>query len=158
MHGYNLPMLQRALSAILVLTAACAAPAPLDWSSSRIPKDASVAVFAVDKAGRPWPIVAGLYEAELLRLGLRVVDRSRLDGLIEEQKLGATGLVRAQEAARLGEMAGATHILYCAQAGFNQCALRISKVERGEVVASVPAVGVGLLPIRRALRNAVLGR
>lgn len=151
-------MPRRALSAVLVLAAACAAQAPLDWSAARIPKDASVAVFAVDKAGRPWPIVAGLYEAELLRLGLRVVDRARLDGLIEEQKLGAAGLVRAQEAARLGEMAGATHILYCAQAGFNQCSLRVSQVERGEIVAAVPAVGIGALPIRRALRDAVLGR
>lgn len=136
---------------------ACGPSRPIDWSSGRIPRDSSFAVLALDKSGKPWVEVAGLYEGELLRLGFRVVDRARLETLVEEQKLGLTGLLAANEAARIGQMAGASHVLTCTPSGFNQCALRIVSISRGEVIASTSYVGINAGSARQALRSAIEG-
>jgi TolB-like protein len=108
--------------------------------------------------------------------GLRVVDRSTLRGILEEQELARTGQVDAQTAARVGKLVGARYVItgvFTALFGNFRLDGRIVDVETGEVLkteevreerakiyelivelASRITTGVELPPLAAAIREA----
>lgn len=69
--------------------------------------------------------------------GLRVVDRSRINALIQEQDLGATGRVDAATAARVGQIVGARYVVLGGFVDFYgdfRLDLRVVNVETSEIV------------------------
>lgn len=68
---------------------------------------------------------------------LRVVERSRLRALMEEQDLGASGRVDAETAARIGRIVGARYLVtggFIDFYGDFRLDLRVFNVETGEIV------------------------
>jgi TolB-like protein len=108
--------------------------------------------------------------------GLRVVDRSILRGILEEQELARTGQVDAQTAARVGKLVGARYVItgvFTDLFGNFRLDGRIVDVETGEVLkteevreerakiyelivelASRITTGVELPPLAAAIREA----
>jgi curli biogenesis system outer membrane secretion channel CsgG len=69
--------------------------------------------------------------------GLRVVERSRIKQLIEEQDLGASGRVDAQTAARLGKLVGARYMIsgsFMDNHGNMRLDIRVVNTETSEIV------------------------
>lgn len=90
----------------------------------------------------------GLQQALMYELGqntsLRVIDRSTLRELLEEQDLGASGRVDPQTAARIGRVVGARYVVaggFIDLFGDFQLTGRIVDVETTEVVRSAQARG-----------------
>ncbi len=105
-----------------VLAAACAAPRPAPRSDSRkdralelnkekgatvavIPLQNSTGMSGYDGLGA---ILAEVIMAKLSEVdGIRLVEREKLEALLDEMKLGASGVIDARTAARIGNLLGA---------------------------------------------------
>jgi TolB-like protein len=75
---------------------------------------------------------------------LRVVERERLQAVLQEQKLTATGKIDTKTAARIGKLLGARHLVlgsYFDVAGSLRVDARLVDVETGEIVKSLGAQG-----------------
>ncbi|MBI3946737.1 MAG: discoidin domain-containing protein [Armatimonadetes bacterium] len=78
-----------------------------------------------------------LYDEMLLYPEFAVVERARLQDLLQEQRIGESGLVDSDTAARLGKLLGASHALLgevLTTAGSCKLALRLAEVETGRVL------------------------
>lgn len=82
----------------------------------------------------------------LVRTGkVEVVERERLNKVLEEQKLGATGLVDPETASRIGKLVGAEYVLLgrVVRRGMKvEVDLRLVSVATGKVVAASSAEGL----------------
>jgi len=85
--------------------------------------------------------IAGMLISELsTRPGIRLVDRSETQRLLDEQNLAASGRVDAATAARVGRMVGARYMIagtYIDLYGDFRLDARIIDVETGEIVTVV---------------------
>lgn len=71
-----------------------------------------VAIFKMDRLSyRENDKVSDLLTHEFLRLGYDVVERTEIERLIKEQKLGASGFVDPNQAVAIGKLAGADSIV-----------------------------------------------
>lgn len=71
-----------------------------------------IAIFKMDRLSyRDGDKISDLLTHELLRLGYDVVERTEIEKLIKEQKLGASGFVDPDQAVAIGKMAGADSIV-----------------------------------------------
>lgn len=71
-----------------------------------------VAIFKMDRLSyRENDRISDLLIHEFLRLGYDVVERSELERLVKEQKLGASGFVDPNKAVEIGKLAGADSIV-----------------------------------------------
>jgi TolB-like protein len=115
----SLPFLRRAstLGALALGLAASAAPSLHAQAADRRP---TVAVLNFDNAAMVnnadyEPLSKGMAEMLITTLsgnpGVRVVERSQLQRLIDEQNLGSSGRVDKETAVRIGKMVGALHML-----------------------------------------------
>ena len=111
----------------------------------------TIAVLYFDYGGKKTdlePLREGLAQmliSDLAELGeIRVVERARLNALLEEQKLGASGKVDAATAARIGKLLGARELVlgsYFDLAGALRIDARVVEVETGKIVRSVGVNG-----------------
>ena len=107
--------MKRLASSVVVVVAAIAV-AMASMSPARA-AELRVAVLAFDNAG-PAEFEAlgkGLQSMVTTDLAavsaLRLVERARLDDVLAEQKLGRSGAVDPKTAARIGKLAGASHLV-----------------------------------------------
>ena len=71
-----------------------------------------IAIFKMDRLSyRENDKISDLLIHEFLRLGYDVVERTEIEKLIKEQKLGASGFVDPDQAVTIGKMAGADSIV-----------------------------------------------
>lgn len=71
-----------------------------------------IAIFKMDRLSyRENDKVSDLLIHEFLKLGYDVVERTEIDRLVKEQKLGASGLVDPDKAVAIGKLAGADSIV-----------------------------------------------
>ncbi len=71
-----------------------------------------IAIFKMDRLSyRENDKISDLLIHEFLRLGYDVVERTEIEKLIKEQKLGASGFVDPDQAVAIGKMAGADSIV-----------------------------------------------
>ncbi|AFM11635.1 CsgG/HfaB family protein [Turneriella parva] len=71
-----------------------------------------VAIFKMDRLSyRENDKISDLLIHEFLRLGYDVVERTELERLVKEQKLGASGFVDPNKAVEIGKLAGADSIV-----------------------------------------------
>jgi TolB-like protein len=125
-----------------------AAASPADRSP---PPPTTIAVLYFDYAGHDQtlePLKKGLAQMLITDLAvvdtLRVVERERLQALLEEQKLAKSGKIDAGTAARIGKLLGARYLVlgsYFDALGAFRVDARIVSVETGEIVKSVGANG-----------------
>jgi len=111
----------------------------------------TIAVLYFDYGGKQAdlePLRQGLAQmliTDLAELGeIRVVERTRLNAVLEEQKLAASGKVDAATAARIGKLLGARALVlgsYFDLAGTLRIDARVVEVETGKIVRSVGANG-----------------
>ena len=76
--------------------------------------------------------------------GIRVVERDRIEEVLAELKLGASGKVDAKSAAKVGKLLGARYLVlggYFDLAGALRVDARVIEVETGKVVTSLGANG-----------------
>ncbi len=109
-----------------------------------------VAVFAFENGGSFGPdredleaLEVGLQQMLLTELGqssdLRIVERSVLRDLMEEQDLGASGRVDPETAARIGQLVGARYIItgvFMDLSGDFRMDTRLVDVETGEILGT----------------------
>lgn len=82
-----------------------------DWDKAAVPRGATVAVLAFDADGRPDTADEASVEDALLKLGLKVVDRSTFVALMKEQRLDLSGAIRPEDAHEIGQMSGASYFV-----------------------------------------------
>lgn len=71
-----------------------------------------IAIFKMDRLSyRDNDKISDLLTHEFLRLGYDVVERTEIEKLIKEQKLGASGFVDPDQAVAIGKLAGADSIV-----------------------------------------------
>ena len=148
---YRWPMIRasavaRVLAVCLSLSAmtVMAAPAPGHTATT-------VAVLYFDYAGQDLALTAlrkGLAQMLISDLSaldtLRVVERERLQAVLEEQKLARSGKIDAGTAGRIGKLLGARYLVlgsYFDVMGAFRVDARLVDVETGQVVKSVGANG-----------------
>ena len=76
--------------------------------------------------------------------GVRIVERDRLEAILAEQKLGASGKVDPATATKIGKLLGARYLVlggYFDMMGMLRADARVVEVETGRVVQSVGAGG-----------------
>ena len=106
-------MKQRVLGVALALAGAMGANAALAQNKPSI----GVAEFRNESGAAWWSggvgwELSGMLSNELTALGkFRVVERSKLEAVLEEQNLGASGRVRAGTGARIGQLTGAQYLV-----------------------------------------------
>ena len=106
-------MQQRVLGVALALAGAMGANAALAQNKPSI----GVAEFRNESGAAWWSggvgwELSGMLSNELTALGkFRVVERSKLEAVLEEQNLGASGRVRAGTGARIGQLTGAQYLV-----------------------------------------------
>lgn len=85
--------------------------------------------------------LAAMVITDLSRVeGIRVVERTRLQALLEEMRLGQTGIVDPATAPRLGRLLGAEHVVVGSLAvGSIQAVTTLQSTSRGAVAGSVSA-------------------
>lgn len=132
---------------LLVLVAGLALP-PVAAGQSDTDNRPGIAVFPFTNGGSYGPdredlsdLQIGVQQMLLTEIaqnsGLRVVDRSVLRGIIEEQELARTGQVDPQTAARVGKLVGARYVItgvFTDLYGNFRLDGRIVDVETGEVL------------------------
>ena len=111
----------------------------------------TIAILYFDYGGKKAelePLREGLAQmliSDLTELSeIRVVERARLNAVLEEQKLGASGKVDAATAARIGKLLGARELVlgsYFDLAGALRIDARVVEVETGKIVRSVGVNG-----------------
>jgi hypothetical protein len=80
-----------------------------------------------------------LTEYLLAQPGIRVVERSRLREILDEQKLGSSALADEDTRLRLGRLAGARHMIFGSLmniAGMSRTDIRLVSVETTQIIAS----------------------
>ena len=115
------------------------------------PAPATVAVLYFDYAGKDpalEPLRKGLTQMLISDLAaeetIRVVERERLEAVLAEQKLGASGKIDARTAARVGKLLGARYLVlgsYFDVMRSLRVDARLVEVETGRIVQSVGAGG-----------------
>lgn len=76
------------------------------------------------------------YEGYLLDVGFNVITRSKINALLEEQKLSASGVVTEEEAYRIGKIVAADAVLFVnvrLMGSETWEAVRLIKVDTGEI-------------------------
>ena len=111
----------------------------------------TIAILYFDYGGKKTelePLREGLAQmliTDLAELGeIRVVERARLNAVLEEQKLAASGKVDAATAARIGKLLGARELVvgsFFDLAGALRIEARVVEVEAGKIVRSVGVNG-----------------
>ncbi|MBL8032206.1 MAG: hypothetical protein JNJ69_00785 [Leptospiraceae bacterium] len=101
------------LLALTVFFAGCRSSVDIVISRHIDPDDIRrVAIFKMDRLSyRDNDKVSDLLTHEFLRLGYDVVERTEIERLIKEQKLGASGLIDPNQAVAIGKLAGADSIV-----------------------------------------------
>lgn len=110
----------------------------------------TVAVLRPDATGwRGWEAAEALRDMLVTALAgtgkVEVVEREMLDKILEEQKLGTTGLVDRETASRIGKLVGAEYVLLgrVVKRGVKvEVDLRLVSVGTGKVVAASSAEGL----------------
>lgn len=115
------------------------------------PQPVTLAVLYFDYGGKDTtlePLRQGLAQmliSDLASLdGVKVVERERLQDVLNEQHLAASGKVDARTAARLGKLLGARYLVlgrYFDALGTFRADARLVDVESGEIVKSIGAGG-----------------
>ncbi len=106
------------------------------------PKTLAVLYFennSLDKAAEMQPLSKGLADMFITEFSkieqFRVVERSRIEQLIEEMKLGQSGLIKPESAQQVGNMLGAQNLVFGSfMRGFDgkmRIDIRIVEVETG---------------------------
>ena len=111
----------------------------------------TIAILYFDYGGKKAelePLREGLAQmliSDLAELSeIRVVERARLNAVLDEQKLAASGKVDAATAARIGKLLGARELVlgsFFDLAGALRIDARVVEVETGKIVRSVGANG-----------------
>jgi TolB-like protein len=111
----------------------------------------TVAVLYFDYSGKNealLPLQKGLAQMLITDLSsdesLRVVERERLQAILDEHKLAASGKLDGKTAARIGKLLGARHLVlgsYFDVAGSLRVDARLVDVETGAIVKSIGAQG-----------------
>jgi len=111
----------------------------------------TVAVLYFDYTGKDEGLVVlkkGLAQMLISDLsvldGVRIVERDRLEAILAEQKLGASGKVDPATATKIGKLLGAKYLVlggYFDLMGMLRADARVVEVETGRVVQSVGAGG-----------------
>lgn len=119
-------------------------PRSLPPPGAAVPQGVVVAVLPfIDKSEDPGLADIGPTMADIVTLrlteagGLRLVERQRLDAVLNEMFLGATGVLDPTTAARVGRILGASRMVMGSVARFGGesiLTLRIVAVETGEIV------------------------
>lgn len=128
----------------------------------------TIAVLYFDNQGNPElePLKVGLAQMLITDLqgtdGVTVVERSRLQAVLDEQQLGHSGLVDKATAAKIGKLLGADAILmggYFELAGTLRIDARLVKVETGEILHAKGQNGVTqqFMELEKALATDVGG-
>jgi TolB-like protein len=94
--------------------------------------------------------------------GVRVVERTRLKAILDEQKLGRSGKIDAASAARIGKLLGARFLVlgnYFDVAQSMRIDTRVVEVETGRIVRAVGASGASgdFLGIEQTLAGKLVG-
>lgn len=111
----------------------------------------TVAVLYFDYSGKNQDLTSlqkGLAQMLITDLAsvetLRVVERDRLQAILDEHKLAASGKLDSKTAARIGKLLGARHLVlgsYFDVAGSLRVDARLVDVETGAIVKSIGAQG-----------------
>jgi hypothetical protein len=80
-------------------------------NQAALPTGSTVAVLAFSTDGQPDAVDEASIESALLKLGLKVVDRSTFVALMKEQRLDLTGAIRPEDAHTIGNMSGAAYFI-----------------------------------------------
>lgn len=137
---------------ILTMVLAVLAGLGLPLRSWATPEQAvTLAVLYFDYGGRDAglePLRQGLAQmliGDLTSLaGVKVVERDRLQDVLNEQHLGASGKVDARTAARIGKLLGARYLVlghYFDALNTFRADARLVDVQTGEIVKSIGATG-----------------
>jgi TolB-like protein len=115
------------------------------------PSATTVAVLYFDYSGKNqdlMPLQKGLAQMLITDLAavetLRVVERERLQAILDEHKLATSGKIDSKTAARIGKLLGARHLVlgsYFDVAGSLRVDARLVDVETGAIVKSIGAQG-----------------
>lgn len=100
-------------SGIVIMASSCRSSIDIVISRHVDPDEIKrVAIFKMDRLSyRENDKVSDLLIHEFLRLGYDVVERTEIERLIKEQKLGASGFVNPNQAVAIGKLAGADSIV-----------------------------------------------
>ena len=141
----------RAVTGCWLLCGLAAVAAPVAPAAGANAKGATIAVLYFDYAGRDVALEAlkkGLAQMLISDLAavetLRIVERERLQAVLEEQKLARSGKIDAGTAARIGKLLGARYLVlgsYFDALGALRVDARLVDVETGQVLKSVGANG-----------------
>jgi len=113
------------------------------WPTLAFAAPSTLAVLYFDNQGNPElePLKVGLAQMMITDLqgtdDVTVVERQKLQAVLDELELGHSGVVDKGTAAKVGELLGATHIVmggYFELAGTLRIDARLVKVETGEIV------------------------
>ena len=101
------------LIGLAILASSCRSSIDIVISRHIDPDDIKrVAIFKMDRLSyRENDKISDLLIHEFLRLGYDVVERTEIERLIKEQKLGASGFVDPNQAVAIGKLAGADSIV-----------------------------------------------
>lgn len=102
--------------ALLAAAGGCEPPRPELAHEAKLAEVHTVAVLHfVDAPGGTakgsGEVVVGAAQAELIRCGIRVIERGRLKAILGEQDLRLAGLVDATTASKIGKLAGAELVI-----------------------------------------------
>lgn len=149
------PMKLAPLLLAAVLVAACAAPRPAPRSDFRKDralelnkkKGATVAVIPLQNAtglsryDGLGSVLAEVITAKFSEVeGIRLVEREKLEALLEEMKLGASGAIDARTAARIGNLLGAQVITVGTFTKIGRAfrlSIRLIRTETGVIIRGV---------------------
>jgi tetratricopeptide (TPR) repeat protein len=149
------PLLRHQLDRLSAKAAAPAPPAPSGPAIAVLPLTTSGG--AVDRPGMGQMIAAMLVTTLVKRGGPPVVERARLDEVLREHEIQATGYVDPKTAVSMGKVLGARHLITGNVAEFADglsVDLHLTDVETGKVVAAAR----GRSAVTAAAADEMLGR
>lgn len=132
--------------ACLVLAAACARrPVIAIKPGADFSKIERVALLGFDDAARrrgSGNLVASVFEKQLLHAGYSIVERRRVDQVLSEQRLGASGAVEPRTARKLGKLLGVDAFVLGSVTEFRaaereQTTLKVEDVRREPIIKRV---------------------
>jgi len=145
------PSRSRAFAVAMVMMGATLVWQAGSWAVPSAEHPVTVAVLYFDYGGKDAslePLRQGLAQMLISDLtsveGVRVVERERLQEVLREQQLGASGKLDSRTAARLGKLLGARYLVlgsYFDALGTFRADARLVDVETGEIVKSIGAGG-----------------
>ncbi len=144
-------MIERARRRGVAAAAAAVLLTSLAAIAAESPPATTIGVLYFDYAGKNAelaPLSKGLAQmliSDLAAVGtVRVVERERLQAVLDEQKLGQSGKIDRRTAARIGKLLGARYLVlgsYFDALGSFRADARLVDVETGQIVKSVGANG-----------------